>query len=260
MKMIAPVRYAAYLQAQSSEIKGTRSAKKTRLRLLAALARLLEQADFNDIKVEDITREAGLAKGTFFIYFKTKEDIVLELMTTYLDFERVALPEIEAGDIPYHGVRQIVEWYEKSFEMNHGVLSCLVRLSGNQSYYHKLWLDRNARLLDSWTPLAMERLGLDEKHQKLMRHVIHAVGAIMDQAMFERYGLTSVPAEDPLDLEELIEMHVFLIHRAVYGMDPPSEFVRFMRPLQEQRAVRKEASQRAVGSHGVTGRARRSVR
>lgn len=231
--MIQPLRYASYVEAQAAEIKGTRSAKKTRLRLLAALARLLETSDFNAIKVLDITKEAGLAKGTFFIYFKTKEDVVAELSKEYLEFERATLPQIQESEDPYDGVRQIIEWYEKNFALNHGVLGCLIRLSNSDAEYRQLWRVRNARLLDAWAPLALDRLGMDHSQLDLLRNVIHAVGAIMDQAMFERYGLASTGEEAELDLEQIIEMHAFLIYRAIYGENPPSRNIDFMRPLAE---------------------------
>lgn len=42
--------------------------------------RLLEDADFHEITMAKMAAEAGLAKGTLFIYFQTKEDVFLLLM------------------------------------------------------------------------------------------------------------------------------------------------------------------------------------
>jgi AcrR family transcriptional regulator len=231
--MIQPLRYASYAEAQASEIKGTRSATKTRLRLLAALARLLETAEFNALKVIDITQEAGLAKGTFFIYFKTKEDVVAELMETYVEFESATLPQIDVNEEAYHGVRQIIEWYEKSFALNHGILGCLIRLSNSDPQYRRLWQLRNSRLLDACVPLARSRLGIPEAELGLLRKAVHAVGAIMDQAMFERYGLASTVVDQGMELEEMIELHALLIYRAIYGADPPKQYTDLVRPLVE---------------------------
>lgn len=41
--------------------------------------RLFEEANFNEITMAQIAKEAGLAKGTLFIYFQTKEDVFLSL-------------------------------------------------------------------------------------------------------------------------------------------------------------------------------------
>lgn len=55
------------------------AALQTKRKLIAAALELIKRNGFNAINVEDITREAGVAKGTFYTYFKRKEDIVLEI-------------------------------------------------------------------------------------------------------------------------------------------------------------------------------------
>ena len=55
------------------------SAQETRRKLVTAGLELLKEKGFDAINVEDITKKAGVAKGTFYIYFKRKEDIVLDI-------------------------------------------------------------------------------------------------------------------------------------------------------------------------------------
>jgi AcrR family transcriptional regulator len=45
--------------------------------LYAAAVTLFRQRGFDETRVEEITRAAGVAKGTFFNYFPTKEDVLL---------------------------------------------------------------------------------------------------------------------------------------------------------------------------------------
>ena len=58
------------------------SAQKTKRKLIATALDLIKEKGFNAINVEDITKAAGVAKGTFYTYFKKKEDIVLEISRT----------------------------------------------------------------------------------------------------------------------------------------------------------------------------------
>lgn len=58
--------------------KRQQSAQNTRKKLIQAALKLLKEKGFKAINVEEITKEAGVAKGTFYIYFKRKEDIILE--------------------------------------------------------------------------------------------------------------------------------------------------------------------------------------
>ncbi len=50
-----------------------------RQRLLAASLRLFREQGYDETKVSQITREAGVAKGTFFNYFPSKEQVLLAL-------------------------------------------------------------------------------------------------------------------------------------------------------------------------------------
>lgn len=55
------------------------SAQTTRRKLITAGLELIKEKGFDAINVEDITRKAGVAKGSFYTYFKRKEDIVLDI-------------------------------------------------------------------------------------------------------------------------------------------------------------------------------------
>lgn len=55
------------------------AAQETRRKLVTASLELIKEKSFDAINVEDITQKAGVAKGTFYIYFKRKEDIVLDI-------------------------------------------------------------------------------------------------------------------------------------------------------------------------------------
>ena len=62
--------------------KRQKSAVETKRKLIIAGLELIKEKGFGSINVEEITKKAGVAKGTFYIYFKHKEDIVLEISRT----------------------------------------------------------------------------------------------------------------------------------------------------------------------------------
>ena len=62
------------LRAISDEDKTAR-----RSAILLAALDLLDEDDYHDISIARIARRAGLAKGTIFLYFKTKEELFLQL-------------------------------------------------------------------------------------------------------------------------------------------------------------------------------------
>lgn len=54
--------------------KRQEAALETRRKIVAAVNELLKEKSLNEISIEDITTKAGVAKGSFYTYFKRKED------------------------------------------------------------------------------------------------------------------------------------------------------------------------------------------
>src|SRR5690349_9252755 len=65
--------YRAELVRDANRIARGRSGERTRLKLLAAGVALLGRTSYRDLGVEAISRRAGQAKGTFYLYFDTKD-------------------------------------------------------------------------------------------------------------------------------------------------------------------------------------------
>ena len=66
--------------------KRQESAENTRRALIASAKKLISERGLDGICVEDITRDAGVSKGSFYTYFDSKEDIVASV--SYDDFDR----------------------------------------------------------------------------------------------------------------------------------------------------------------------------
>jgi len=69
--------------------KRQENALKTKQKLLDAVTDFIVKGDFDDIKVEDITKACGCAKGTFYVYFKNKDEISNEICRNL--FNRIAI-------------------------------------------------------------------------------------------------------------------------------------------------------------------------
>lgn len=55
------------------------AAQETRRKLIEASKRIICEKGLDNTSVEEITAAAGVSKGTFYTYFKQKEDVVFEL-------------------------------------------------------------------------------------------------------------------------------------------------------------------------------------
>ena len=79
--------------------KRQENALKTRQKLVDVTEKLLKTNGFNALCVEDITKSAGVAKGTFYVYFKHKEDIVAEICRGYFKQIEDQINEMKSADL-----------------------------------------------------------------------------------------------------------------------------------------------------------------
>lgn len=56
----------------------TKKAEQAKSKLTASARKLIGERGFDRVSVEEITKDAGVAKGTFYHYFVCKEDVVRE--------------------------------------------------------------------------------------------------------------------------------------------------------------------------------------
>ena len=64
------------------------SAIKTKEKIIAASKKILSSKKFEEASIDDIVKLAGVAKGSFYVYFKHKEDVLWEINKT--DFYNLA--------------------------------------------------------------------------------------------------------------------------------------------------------------------------
>lgn len=63
--------------------------------IMESATKLIFEKGYSDTKVEDITKEAGIAKGTFYIYFKTKDDLIVSIIENSIKKYETILKKID---------------------------------------------------------------------------------------------------------------------------------------------------------------------
>jgi AcrR family transcriptional regulator len=91
------------MRASSSESRragqaptGRRAGRDVRELLVASAAEVFARDGFHASRVSDIVRGAGVAQGTFYLYFETKQAVFVELVERF--FERVLAETLSAHD------------------------------------------------------------------------------------------------------------------------------------------------------------------
>lgn len=226
------VRFSAYLQALALQITKVRSGEKTKLRLLSAGAALLDNIGFRDLNVEDVSKSAGMAKGTFYIHFESKDEFLIELGRRYVEFELATMPLQQPTNDPFQRFLAWVPWYERTFSLNVGVMRCIVQMGDVSSTMREVWHARNRRMTEAiqsrW--FGPEEAGVIDPSLAML--TLRTAGAMIDESLFERYKVQVGPGRDePDDIELLNELHALLVYRAIYGKNPPASALKRTKPL-----------------------------
>ena len=85
-------------------------AAETRKRIVAAAKKLITENGFENVSIENIAKEAEVSTGSFYTYFKKKEDVVEEL--NQLSFYRLAEITNEKKD---KGLDDRLKYYCRQF-------------------------------------------------------------------------------------------------------------------------------------------------
>lgn len=82
---------------------------------------------YNDLGIQDVLRETGVPKGSFYHHFKSKEDFVLQVIDLYMDAVHMGL-DASLGDSfqpPLERVRRFFEMSRDKYR-DEGYMGCLL--------------------------------------------------------------------------------------------------------------------------------------
>mgnify|MGYP005906269299 CR=1 FL=1 len=137
----------------------TKKAERTKAKLLESARKLISEKGFDHVAVEDITNDSGVAKGTFYHYFKCKEDVVAELsfQSSHTIVEKsIGFEGTVSGrccyfitelykDASWTGVRLVRQWIRESMESEIGDSRVRASLTGIHQAFLKIFTVRQGQ-------------------------------------------------------------------------------------------------------------------
>ncbi|MGV9713350.1 TetR/AcrR family transcriptional regulator [Gordonia sp. NPDC003424] len=137
----APVNTPAPVDALSARGRATRDA------LLDAAQRVFETVGFLDARVEQIAGEAGVAYGTFYRYFESKEDVFRELSTRL--FTEVHSREPWATDLsPAQRLVASNRAYYQAYRRNAKMMAIVEQVATFNEEFRTLRHDHRSQLIE----------------------------------------------------------------------------------------------------------------
>ena len=221
-----------------------------RLRLKEAATRVLERTGYRQMRVADVTGEAGVAAGLFYHYFPDMRTLTIEVLQDFMQrFE--ALDDIERGVARgdwyarmYAHNRLVVQSYAR----NPGIMRCMVQMGDEQPEFGELWRASLQRRLE-WFVNALPRLfpqaGLDSAQALLLTTLLAGTG----ERLLAEYYIARVPQLRVLELdeEEMTEWISVMFYRALFLENPPRERLHHTLVVEEIRRLTAGAS---AANHG----------
>jgi AcrR family transcriptional regulator len=123
-----------------------RRGMRTRAHLVKAAQKVFERDGYLDARVADIAAAAGVAHGSFYTYFDSKEDVFRELAEAVVKEVYAALDTPEESD-PEDRIRATNRRYMELYE-RHALVLGLIEQVGNLGEFHGLRRALRARLVD----------------------------------------------------------------------------------------------------------------
>jgi TetR/AcrR family fatty acid metabolism transcriptional regulator len=88
-------------------------------RILDSARQLLVKRGFQDIAMDDVAREAGVAKGTLFLYYKNKDELLSAVFAALVDqlgaeFEVLLASGLQGRELLHETVRVILAHFDRN--------------------------------------------------------------------------------------------------------------------------------------------------
>lgn len=200
----------------------TSRGRATRDRLKAALASLLQQHAFHEIRMEDIAASAGVRVSLIYHYFPSKEAVTSEVLADLLHAFASDI-SLRAKDIsPLEAIHMANERMIALYASNPGAMRCLVETHQDMSSFSQMWraltLDWNRRIAGSIT---RQFPGAFQTEFEFLA-LAYALAGTVDNFLYEYYVLGNSILREAHPTEAAVARFLTTIwYRTLYLQNPP---------------------------------------
>lgn len=112
-------------------------AEATKNKIYNTAIKMMENKGYNSMKIEDICSKAGVSVGSFYNYFKSKNDILIEIYKRAdVFFEEIVRPNVE-GKSAFENIVVYFDYYAKYNEITGVETAKQLFSSANKMYISK---------------------------------------------------------------------------------------------------------------------------
>ena len=196
-------------------------ALRTREKLKIATRDSLNEIGFHRMRVQDITRCAGVASGLFYRYFPGIREIVREICKEFMDELNALTRNLPAQVHPYDRILERHLLAVEMFSNNPGIVRCLFHHDDDFPEFSQVWKtaahDWNLQVAE----FLQSQASMPSEQAEQMAYVLGA----MTEGIFFQYLIRHTKdlfniGRKPKDIAEIIAI---MWYRTIYLADPPAE-------------------------------------
>ncbi|MFN7399668.1 MAG: TetR/AcrR family transcriptional regulator [Sandaracinobacter sp.] len=195
---------------------------RTRERLKISTAQLLRNKGFHALKVSDITSLAGVAEGSFYMYFRDKTDATRTVLEEFIGSYAPAMMRPSVPRSPFQSICETNRRWIALARANAGLFRCLLQFTDGDPAFARLVEGGNR----DWYMRVLNSLpGLSQPDRPVYLLMIYLLGAMMDDLLRKlvvypdqqfRALLDSIGASD----HDVVDAASVLWMRALHGTSP----------------------------------------
>jgi TetR/AcrR family transcriptional regulator, ethionamide resistance regulator len=215
--------------------------ERTRASLKAAALTLLARDGYFDLKVTDVCAEAGVASGTFYIYFEDKAALVTEVIVERIRANSRAALDGPRNEDDFLSILAANRRYIDLWAAQSNLMLALGQAMEMLPAVRSAWAEANAEVARAIAASVARRAPTSKRSMRARLFAAYAMQAMLDGLLLD-YFVWRRP--DVLhacgDPETLAQSVSLLWHRALYACDPDPKHVPKARDLMTLRAPIKD--------------------
>ena len=216
--------FSEYLALEAAREDGLTKGERTRRRIKAAAARILETKGYHALQMADIARTAGLSHGAVYKYFQNKRHVTLEVLSECVEWSIGLMLPDKLESNAYERIYQATLKQVNLFVANMGLTRCIRQLGDELPEFNELVLRTNAEWCEMVARGFVKRWKPGRATIELACDVAHVLGAMVDEVMYDIFVRRNPRlAHYGNDPERLARMLSILWYRAAYGENPVSD-------------------------------------
>jgi len=183
---------------------------RTRAKLIAAAQALFEHDGYLETSVADIAKRSGVAHGTFYTYFDSKEDVFAEVADALVvDFQSALAAEPQLP--PGHSVSERIEQTNRSYLSVYArrarmmavleqVATFNPRLAAIRRTSRRMWLQRNTAAVQRWQDANLVDPAIDPAY------AASVLGSMVDRSAYV-WNVLGEPHDFDVAVEQLTRLY-----------------------------------------------------